>query len=42
MVDVKLVALQIGTFGRRFTTFFAPLTFCAAIGSAVLVGWLLL
>ena len=27
MVDVKLVALQTGTFGRRFTSFFAPLTF---------------
>ena len=24
MVDVKLVALQAGTFGRRFTSFFAP------------------
>jgi uncharacterized membrane protein YraQ (UPF0718 family) len=42
MVDVKLVALQAGTFGRRFTSFFAPLTFCVAVGSAVLVGWFLL
>jgi uncharacterized membrane protein YraQ (UPF0718 family) len=42
MVDVKLVALQAGTFGRRFTSFFAPLTFCVAVGSAVLVGWSLL
>jgi uncharacterized membrane protein YraQ (UPF0718 family) len=42
MVDVKLVALQTGTFGRRFTTFFAPVTFCVAVASAALVGWLLL
>ena len=42
MVDVKLVALQAGTFGRRFTSFFAPLTFCVAVGAAVLVGTLLL
>ena len=42
MVDVKLVALQAGTFGRRFTSFFAPLTFCVAVSSAVLVGALLL
>ena len=42
MVDVKLVALQAGTFGRRFTSFFAPLTFCVAVSSAVLVGTLLL
>jgi uncharacterized membrane protein YraQ (UPF0718 family) len=38
MVDVKLVALQAGTFGRRFTSFFAPLTFCVAVASAVVVG----
>ena len=42
MVDVKLIALQAGTFGRRFTVRFAPLTFLVALGSAVLVGWLLL
>jgi uncharacterized membrane protein YraQ (UPF0718 family) len=42
MVDVKLVALQAGTFGRRFTSFFAPLTFFVAVGAAVLVGTLLL
>jgi uncharacterized membrane protein YraQ (UPF0718 family) len=39
MVDVKLIALQAGTFGRRFTLRFAPLTFVSALGSAVLVGW---
>jgi hypothetical protein len=42
MVDVKLIALQAGTFGRRFTTFVAPITFAVAVGSAALVGWLLL
>jgi uncharacterized protein len=42
MVDVKLVALQAGTFGRAFTIRFAPLTFAAAVGSAALVGWWLL
>jgi uncharacterized protein len=42
MVDVKLVALQAGTFGRAFTLRFAPLTFAAALGSAALVGWWLL
>jgi uncharacterized membrane protein YraQ (UPF0718 family) len=42
MVDVKLIALQAGTFGRRFAAVFAPLTFVAALASAVIVGWLIL
>jgi uncharacterized protein len=42
MVDVKLIALQAGTFGRRFTTFFAPVTFCVCVASAAVVGWFLL
>ncbi len=42
MVDVKLVALQAGTFGRRFTSFFAPLTFVVCVASALIVGGLLL
>jgi uncharacterized protein len=42
MVDVKLIALQTGTFGGRFALRFAPLTFAAALGSAALVGWWLL
>jgi uncharacterized protein len=42
MVDVKLIALQAGTFGGGFAVRFAPLTFAAAMGSAVLVGWWLL
>ena len=42
VVDVKLIAMQTGTFGRRFSTRFAPLTFVVAVTSAVLVGaWLL-
>ena len=42
MVDVKLIALQAGTFGRRFASFFAPLTFCVALGAAAAVGAVLL
>jgi uncharacterized membrane protein YraQ (UPF0718 family) len=42
MVDVKLIALQAGTFGGRFAARFAPLTFGAAVGSSLLVGWWLL
>ena len=42
MVDVKLVALQAGTFGREFALRFAPLTFVVAVMSSVLVGWWLL
>jgi uncharacterized membrane protein YraQ (UPF0718 family) len=42
MVDVKLIALQAGTFGRAFTLRFAPLTFVCALGSASLIGWWLL
>ncbi|HSS68010.1 MAG TPA: permease [Nocardioidaceae bacterium] len=42
MVDVKLIALQAGTFGRGFALRFAPLTFVVATSSAALVGWWLL
>jgi uncharacterized membrane protein YraQ (UPF0718 family) len=42
MVDVKLISLQTGTFGRAFATRFAPLTFAAAVGWSVVVGWWLL
>jgi hypothetical protein len=37
-VDVKLIALQAGTFGRAFAARFAPATFVVAVGSAVVVG----
>jgi uncharacterized membrane protein YraQ (UPF0718 family) len=42
MVDVKLIALQAGTFGGRFTLRFAPLTFAMAVAASVVVGWWLL
>ncbi|MFJ8813775.1 permease [Amycolatopsis thermoflava] len=38
VVDLKLIALQAGTFGRRFALRFAPLTFLVAIGCALVVG----
>ncbi|WP_242454310.1 permease [Bailinhaonella thermotolerans] len=42
MVDLKLIALQVGTFGRAFALRFVPLTFCLAVAVAVLTGWALL
>jgi uncharacterized protein len=42
MVDVKLIALQAGTFGKPFAIRFAPLTFVVAVVSSALVGWWLL
>ncbi|MDT7713035.1 MAG: uncharacterized protein QOG46_1729 [Pseudonocardiales bacterium] len=41
-VDVKLVALQAGAFGRGFASRFAPATFVVAIGCALLAGVLVL
>jgi uncharacterized membrane protein YraQ (UPF0718 family) len=41
-VDVKLIAMQSGMFGRRFAARFAPLTFAVAVAWAVLVGRVLL
>ena len=41
-VDIKLVALQAGVFGRRFALRFAPLTFVVAVACGVGVGSLLL
>jgi uncharacterized membrane protein YraQ (UPF0718 family) len=40
-VDVKLIALQVGTFGRSFAARFAPATFLVALVSAALVGGVL-
>lgn len=37
-VDVKLIALQAGTFGRAFVARFAPATFVVAVASSVLIG----
>jgi uncharacterized membrane protein YraQ (UPF0718 family) len=41
-VDIKLVALQAGVFGRSFALRFAPLAFFTAIACALAVGWVLL
>lgn len=41
-VDVKLIAMQTGAFGRSFALRFAPLTFVVAVLASVSVGgWLL-
>jgi uncharacterized membrane protein YraQ (UPF0718 family) len=37
-VDVKLIALEAGVFGRSFVARFAPAAFAAAVGCSVLVG----
>lgn len=42
MVDLKLYAMQSGTFGPRFAARFAPATFVVAVVVAVLVGTVLL
>ncbi|GAB2987122.1 permease [Amycolatopsis acidiphila] len=40
-IDVKLFALQAGTFGRSFAVRFAPVTFVVAVCCALVVGTLL-
>jgi uncharacterized protein len=42
MVDLKLFAMQVGSFGPRFAVRFAPTTFVVAIAAAVAVGSVLL
>ncbi|WP_370461551.1 permease [Micromonospora sp. Llam0] len=42
MVDLKLISMQAGTFGRRFAYRFAPATFLIAVVVAVAVGTVLL
>jgi uncharacterized protein len=42
MVDLKLVALQAGTFGRSFAIRFAPLTLLVAVTLSSAVAWWLL
>jgi uncharacterized membrane protein YraQ (UPF0718 family) len=42
MIDLKLFAMQAGTFGRGFAFRFAPATFAVAVLGAVLVGAVLL
>jgi uncharacterized membrane protein YraQ (UPF0718 family) len=41
-VDLKLMAMQAGSFGRGFVVRFAPLTFVVAIVCASVVGGLLI
>ena len=42
VIDLKLVAMHVGVFGRRFAVRFAPVTLAVAIVSAVIVGQVLL
>ncbi|MGN9781415.1 permease [Nonomuraea sp. ZG12] len=42
MVDLKLIALQAGTFGRAFAIRFVPLTFVLAVAVSAVVGGILL
>lgn len=42
MVDLKLISMQAGVFGRRFATRFAPATFAVAVLVSVVVGGVLL
>jgi uncharacterized protein len=39
MVDLKLIAMQSGVFGRRFAARFAPATFLTAVLAGVAVSW---
>jgi uncharacterized membrane protein YraQ (UPF0718 family) len=41
MIDLKLFAMQAGTFGRSFAARFAPATFAVAVLVAVIVGTVL-
>jgi uncharacterized protein len=42
MVDLKLFAMQAGTFGRGFAIRFAPTTFAVCVLVSVATGWVLL
>jgi len=42
MVDLKLISLQAGTFGRAFAVRFAPTTVVIGIAASLIVGWVLL
>jgi uncharacterized membrane protein YraQ (UPF0718 family) len=42
MIDLKLIAMHVGAFGRRFALRFDPLTFVTALVVSVIVGALLL
>ncbi len=42
VIDLKLVAMHAGVFGRKFAMVFAPVTFVVAIVSAVVIGQVVL
>ena len=42
MLDLKLIAMQRGTFGGAFVRRFAPLTAVVCVASALVVGWVIL
>jgi len=42
VIDLKLVAMHAGVFGRRFAMLFAPVTLCTAVACAFVVGRILL
>jgi hypothetical protein len=42
MVDLKLIALQVGTFGRAFAVRFSTATAITAVVCSALTGWWLL
>ncbi len=42
MIDIKLVAMQTGAFGKSFVARFAPLTFVVALASSLVVAWIIL
>lgn len=42
MVDLKLIALQMGTFGRSFAVRFSAVTLVTTVVFSFLVGWVLL
>jgi uncharacterized protein len=42
MVDLKLISMQIGVFGRGFAAGFAPATCLTAVVAGIAVGWVLL
>jgi uncharacterized protein len=42
MIDLKLIALHVGTFGRRFALRFDPVVFLVAIVTSVAIGTVLL
>jgi len=41
-VDVKLFAMQAGSFGRRFALRFAPMTFVVAVTCGTVAGYIFL